>query len=95
MTKTIRKLSDYLDFGEFVEEIETENKFDILTTDEDSDIYKVLKAIYKLPRWKQNIIFLYAQLGSYVAVAHRLNLSVGIIWKHINKIKKEIQDDLS
>lgn len=95
MTKTIKKLSDYLDFGEFVEEIELENQFDILTTDEDEDIYKVLKAIHKLPKWKQNIIFLYAQLGSYVAVAQRLNLSVGIIWKHINKIKKEIKNDLS
>lgn len=97
MTKTTRKLSEitHEDFTEFVAEITENNKFDVFNTDENSSIYKLLTTMKRLPKWKQNMIMLYAHLGSYTHVAKRLNLSVGIVWKTINEIRKEILHDLS
>ena len=96
ITKTTKRLSDFRheDFEEFVYEITENNRFDIFNTDENSELYKILTTMKKLPRWKQNMIMLYAHLGSYTNVAKQLNLSVGIVWKTINEIRNEILNDL-
>ena len=93
MTKTSRRASiiQNNDLIKFKEELKEYTEINIMNTDEDDVTYKLINKIHELPLYEQNIICLYAMIGSYTGVAKRLNVSVGIIHKYINEIIKKLK----
>lgn len=78
----------------FIDDVQDYLDKDIFEADENDLMYKMIKSVNKLPQWQQNLIYLYAMTGSYSKLAKKLNISIGIVHKHINDIIKKIKESL-
>lgn len=85
------KMSELVDFKQDISDYLNKDIFEL---DEDDKLYKVIKCINALPMWQQNLIYLYAMIGTYSGLAAKLNVSIGIVHKHINTIIKNIKENI-
>lgn len=63
-----------------------------ITCDDSTTLYSLVSYINTLPLYKRNLIYLYTIEGSYSAVARRLGVSTGIVYKYIREILDEIHN---
>lgn len=85
-------MNNYSD-DEYIRSIFDDNYSDDL---DNSELFtNVNNYISTLPQYEQNLIYLYAIHGSYDAVAKRLNLSIGIVYKYIHNIILKIHEHIS
>lgn len=83
------------DLKEYIEDLQLNIQLNDIQVDDNSLIYKIVSYINKLPQYEQNILYLYAMLGTYSGVAKKLGVSVGIIYKYINNTIKKIKQNIT